>query len=76
MIGRIFSYKGESKYIMNEMFKNYPDVVTPGDLQEMLHIGRNSTYKLLSENQIETIRLGKKYIIPKVNVIKYLTKTP
>ena len=69
-------YHGERPYLLNEMFKNYPAVVTPGDLQEMLHIGRNSTYNLLSENQIETIRLGKKYIIPKVNVIKYLTTTP
>lgn len=58
---------------MNEMFKDYPDVLTPGDLQEILRIGRNSTYKLLSENQIETIKIGKKYIIPKINVINYLT---
>lgn len=59
----------------NEMFKDYPDVLTPGDLQEILRIGRNSTYKLLSENQIETIKIGKKYIIPKINVINYLTTT-
>ncbi len=57
----------------NEMFKDYPDVLTPGDLQKILRIGRNSTYKLLNENQIETIKIGKKYIIPKVNVINYLT---
>ncbi len=57
----------------NEMFKDYPDVLTPGDLQEILRIGRNSTYKLLNENRIETIKIGKKYIIPKINVINYLT---
>lgn len=57
----------------NEMFKDYPDVLTPGDLQKILRIGRNSTYKLLNENQIETIKIGKKYIIPKINVINYLT---
>lgn len=56
-----------------EMFKEYPDVVTPEDLQKMLHIGRNSVYKLLCENLIKSIKIGKKYIIPKVNVIKYLT---
>ena len=55
------------------MFREYPDVVTPEDLQTMLHIGRNAVYKILSEKLIETIRIGKKYIIPKVNVIKYLT---
>ena len=57
----------------NEMFKDYPDVLTPGDLQKILRIGRNSTYKLLNENRIETIKIGKKYIIPKINVINYLT---
>lgn len=56
-----------------EMFKEYPDVVTPEDLQKMLHIGRNAVYKLLCENLIKSIKIGKKYIIPKVNVIKYLT---
>lgn len=57
----------------NEMFKDYPDVLTPGDLQKILRIGKNSTYKLLNENRIETIKIGKKYIIPKINVINYLT---
>lgn len=57
----------------NEIFKDYPDVLTPGDLQKILRIGRNSTYKLLNENRIETIKIGKKYIIPKINVINYLT---
>lgn len=60
--------------MINEMFKDYPDVVTPQELQKMLHIGRNATYKILKERLIETIRIGKKYIIPKVNVIKYLER--
>ena len=55
------------------MFEEYPDIVTPTDLQKMLHIGRNSVYEILKNNSIKTIRLGKKYIIPKINVIKYLT---
>lgn len=55
------------------MFKEYPDVVTPADLQKMLHIGRNSVYEILKNHSIKTIKLGKKYIIPKINVIEYLT---
>ncbi len=55
------------------MFAEYPDVVTPEDIQKMLHIGRNAVYKLLGNNLIENLRIGKKYIIPKINVIKYLT---
>lgn len=59
--------------IENIMFKEYPDVVTPADLQKMLHIGRNSVYEILKNHSIKTIKLGKKYIIPKINVIEYLT---
>lgn len=55
-----------------EIFAEYPDVVTPDDLQTMLKIGRNSVYDLLRNKLIKSIRVGKKYIIPKVNVIDFL----
>lgn len=60
------------RIINKEMFTEYPDVVTPDDLQTMLKIGRNSVYNLLKNNLIQSIRVGKKYIIPKVNVIDFL----
>jgi excisionase family DNA binding protein len=55
-----------------EIFAEYPDVVTPDDLQTMLKIGRNSVYDLLKNKLIKSIRVGKKYIIPKENVIDFL----
>lgn len=55
-----------------EIFAEYPDVVTPDDLQMMLKIGRNSVYDLLKNKLIKSIRVGKKYIIPKENVIDFL----
>ena len=58
---------------MNDnMFSSYPDVVQVKDLMEMLHIGRNSAYDLLSTGKIKTIRVGRKYIIPKRSVISYI----
>lgn len=56
----------------DNMFSTYPDVVQVEDLMEMLHIGRNSAYDLLSTGKIKTIRIGRKYIIPKRNVISYI----
>lgn len=56
----------------NEIFKDYPDVVTPTDVQNMLHIGRNRVYELLKTNTIKSIKVGKKYIIPKKSVINFL----
>ena len=55
-----------------ELFAEYPDVVTPDDLQTMLKIGRSSAYDLLKNKLIKSIRVGKKYIIPKENVIDFL----
>ena len=54
------------------MFKSYPDVVNVAQLQKMLGIGRNTAYKLLSENKIESIRIGRVHKIPKKAVAKYL----
>ena len=57
-----------------EMFKEYPDIITILDLQAMLHIGRNAAYKLLQDNSIVSIRVGKKYIIPKSSVTNFVTE--
>lgn len=55
-----------------EMFKDYPDIITILDLQTMLHIGRNAAYKLLQDESIVSIRVGKKYIIPKTSVSNFV----
>lgn len=57
----------------NEIFRDYPDVVTIDDLQSMLHIGRNTAYKMLQDNIIKTLKVGKKYIIPKTSVVNFVT---
>ena len=57
---------------MKEMFENYPDVVKVEELMQMLHIGRNRVYELLSTNAIRSIKLGRRYIIPKTKVIEFL----
>ena len=57
---------------MNEIFKDYPDVVSIEQLQKMLNIGRNSAYELVRNDAIKTVKVGTRYIIPKANVIAYL----
>ena len=54
------------------MFESYPDVITPADIQSMLHIGRNAAYQLLRDGKIAAIRVGKKYVIPKSSVVEFL----
>jgi hypothetical protein len=59
------------------MFEKYGDIVSLSELRTMLRIGRNSAYKLLSTNQIQSRRMTDtgKYIIPKKSVIDYVNRT-
>lgn len=58
-----------------EMFANYPDVVDVSGLQSMLgNIGKQTAYELVRKGTIKTIKVGKLYRIPKINVIAFLTQ--
>lgn len=54
------------------IFRRYPDVVTVEQLCKMLHIGKNTAYSLLTSEQIKSVRVGNKYIIPTKWVEEYL----
>lgn len=60
---------------MNSIFKEYPEVITIEQLQEMLLIGRNTAYQLLKTGSIKSVKTSKsgKYIILKKHVEEYLT---
>ena len=55
------------------MFENYPDVVEVDDLRKMLGgISKKLAYRLLSDQEIRSVRVGRAYKIPKICVIEYL----
>lgn len=49
-----------------------PDVLTPQQLHQFLPLGKTRIYKLLNEKEIMSIRVGKKYIIPKAYLLDFL----
>ena len=55
-----------------EMFANYPDVVSPEQLQQMLGISRSKAYSLLQTREIKSRKVGTIYKIPKINVIEFM----
>ncbi len=55
-----------------KMFRDYPDVLTPQQVQEMLGVGQRLAYQLLREGKIQNVRMGKLYRVPKAAVIDYL----
>lgn len=58
------------------MFRSYPDVVHVDELREMLgSIGRTTAYALLKSGRIESVKMGRVYLIPKINVIRFLCES-
>lgn len=54
------------------IFDTYNDVVTPAEAMRMLHVGRNTIYKLLKDKHIKSIKIGSKYLIPKQCICDFL----
>ncbi len=64
---------GQSAAAKNKgMFASYPEILNVRDLMKMLKIGRNNAYSLLASGKIKTIRVGRRYVIPKKCVISYI----
>lgn len=58
--------------VLSIMFSKYPDVVGTEDLCKMLSISKKLVYKLLKENQIPSLRIGRMYKVAKIDVIDYI----
>ena len=54
------------------IFRDYPDTLTPRQVQEMLGVGQRLAYTLIRCGKIPSVRMGKLYRVPKVAVIDYL----
>ena len=54
-------------------FTEYPDIVSPKQMMQMLHIGRNKAFELL-KGDIHSILIGSTHKIPKIYIIEYLNK--
>ena len=56
----------------NSMLKEYPDVLSFQQMCMILSISPKTGYKLLQDEIINNIKVGKAYRIPKVHMITYL----
>ena len=62
------------KEYMN-MLKNYPDVLKIKEMCNALGgISTKKGYKLLRENKIESIKVGREYCITKISVVDFLMR--
>jgi len=56
------------------MLNNTKDILTLKDLQELLHIGKNTALRLVQNGEIEAFRVGKQWRIVREDIIRYLKR--
>ena len=56
------------------MFEMFPDILTVDQLCEAFQIGKNTAYELLSSGQINAIKMGNIWKVPKRSLIDYVIK--
>lgn len=56
------------------MYEQFEDIVTLEELCEMLGIGKNAAYRLLSSGHVKAFRINRVWKIPKQAVIEYVLK--
>ena len=66
--------KTELKELYKMMFPDYPDIVTVRQLREMLGISRQLAYDLINDGELQAIKIGNSFKIPKVSVINFVTE--
>ncbi len=57
------------------MFNDYQDILTVDDLCEILSIGKNSAYVLLSTKQIKAFKYNRIWKIPKIAIMEYVVNS-
>lgn len=58
--------------VNSRKLKDYPDVLTVLEVKEILGVGKNMVYKLLTDKKIKARKLGHNWIIAKSNLIEFI----
>ena len=56
------------------MLNNTKDILTLKELQELLHIGKNTALRLVQSGDIEGFRVGKQWRVVRESVAKYIRR--
>ena len=66
----------KAEHLYNLFLKEYPDVLTTKDLQNILGISGKTVFKLQHSGQIKSIKVGRNFRVPKIYLLQYLGLIP
>ena len=58
--------------VYRSVLKEYPDILTVEEMCRALGVSTKTGYKLIRENKIECIKVGRSYRIPKAHLLAYM----
>lgn len=58
--------------VYRSVLKEYPDIMTVEEMSKALGVSTKTGYKLVRENKIEYIKVGRSYRIPKAHLLSYM----
>ena len=54
------------------VFKEYPDILDVKQVSVLLSVSTKTVYRLLREGALDSLKIGREFRVPKVNVMKYV----
>jgi len=64
--------ESNAKDMYHSVLSAYPDVLDVKQVSEILKVSTKTIYRLLREGEIGSLKIGREFRIPKVNVMKYI----
>ena len=59
----------------DKMLEHTKDILTLKELQELLHIGKNTALRLIQNGDIEGFRIGRLWRVTRESVARYIRRT-
>ena len=56
------------------MLNNTKEILTLKELQELLHIGKNTALRLVQSGEIDAFRVGNQWRVLRDDVVKYILR--
>lgn len=54
------------------VFREYPDVMNVKQVSTLLGVSTKTVYKLLQDGSLLSLKVGREFRVPKINVMKYM----
>jgi len=54
------------------VFKEYPDILDVKQVSVLLGVSTKTVYRLLRSGSLSSLKIGREFRVPKVNVMKYV----